>query len=368
MGKRELLLIVAFVIAAATVYQVTAPASAPGERSFSFSRIIDAMRREVRGNRASAELTTTITEKVDPTLTDLRINMRGDLTITGEDRDTIAAELQVRSTGYDDAEAKRLAGETRLKLDRAGSTIAASIEYPDPGQQRASLVLRIPSSMRVRLDQNTGRLVIANVAEAELTNARGETEIRNVAGRVIATHRGGNLVLTNIGSLRLTAVNSDVRLTQVTREATLNLRGGELKAADMAGPIDLESNNTDVTLEKLENTTGTVRVNAVNGSVAIRGLRTDGRIDARNAEVDLVIDRAAPLAIYSDGGEPVDITPPPGSYQLDAVASNGRIVLPDGTLEIKRNGQEERAAGAVRGGGAALTIRSSRGNITLRSR
>ena len=52
MGKRELILIVVFVMLGATVYQFTAPPPAPGERSFSLSGIIDEMRLEVRGNRA----------------------------------------------------------------------------------------------------------------------------------------------------------------------------------------------------------------------------------------------------------------------------------------------------------------------------
>ena len=57
----------------------------------------------------------------------------------------------------------------------------------------------------------------------------------------------------------------------------------------------------------------------------MKGLRTEGRIDARGAEVDAVIERAAPLAIYADGGDSVEITPPAGGYQLDAVANDGSI-------------------------------------------
>ena len=46
MGKRELLLIVCFVIVGAGVYQVTAPEPGPGQRGFSFSRFLEAARRE----------------------------------------------------------------------------------------------------------------------------------------------------------------------------------------------------------------------------------------------------------------------------------------------------------------------------------
>ena len=45
--------------------------------------------------------------------------------------------------------------------------------------------------------------------------------------------------------------------------------------------------------------------------------------------MDVVVDRAAPLAIYSEGGDSVDLTPPAGGYQLDAVASNADVTVAD---------------------------------------
>ena len=106
----------------------------------------------------------------------------------------------------------------------------------------------------------------------------------------------------------------------------------------------------------------------MSGSVSVKGLRTEGRIDVRGADVDVVVERAAPLAIYAEGGDPIEITPPAGGYQLDAVASDGNITLPPGTLEVTTTGQEHRATGPVNGGGPTITIRSAHGNITVRSR
>ena len=68
MGKRELLLIAAFVIVGAMVYQFTAPPAAPGERRFVPGQILDHVRRAMRGNRSSAEVVTKSTYPVDPLL------------------------------------------------------------------------------------------------------------------------------------------------------------------------------------------------------------------------------------------------------------------------------------------------------------
>jgi hypothetical protein len=369
MGKRELLLIAAFAVVGAIVYQFTAPPPAPGETSFSFGQIIEHVRRGVRGNRASAEGTTTTTHPVDAAVTELRLNLRsGEITVVGEDRNTIEAELFVRSNGFDEAEAQRLVNESVLKVDRAGTSVVMRVEFPHAGSQRARLRLKVPARLQARLDPTSGPLKVSNVASVELGSSRGETAISGIQGRVSGTQRSGEIAVVDSGSLKLTTVGCDVRLERIRGEASLNMRSGELKASEIGGPIDLDTTGTDVQLEKLDKTTGILRITATSGEVSVKGLRTEGRIDVRNARVDAVIDRAAPLAIYSEGGSPVEITPPAGGYQLDAVASDSSITLPAGTLQVTSTGQERRATGPVRGGGPTITIRTTRGPITVQSR
>ena len=368
MGKRELLLIAAFLIAGAIVYQVTAPPPAAGERSFSPGQLLEHIRRTVRGNRASAEVTTRSTHPVEAGVTELRLALRsGDVTITGEDRIDIDAEFRVRSNGYDDTEAQRLARESALTLHRAGSRLVLKTTYPEAGTQRGTIALKVPASLSISFDGGSGELVIARVATVDLGNARGKAELRDISGRVSGNFRG-ELRVTNAGSLKLTTIGADVRLERIRGEATLNTRAGELKGSELAGPIDIDSSGTDIALEKLDKTTGILRINAVSGSVSVKGLRTEGRIDVRSAEVSVEVEHAAPLAIYSEGGDGIEITPPPGGYQLDAVANDGTISLPAGMLEVATSGQDRRATGPVNGGGPTITIRSARGNITVRQR
>ena len=369
MGKRELLLIVAFVIAGAAVYQVTAPAPAPGERSFSVGQLVENFRRHLRGNRAQADVTSTSTHPVDASVAELRIGERPpELTIVGESRADLVAELRVHSTGFDEAEAQRLAKATVLKIQRDGIRMVTSISYPVEGRQTASMVLRVPARLLVKIDPTSARTRISGVADVELANSRGDSEVEGIAGRVSGTYRGGELQVTNTGSVKLTTNGTEVRIEQIRRDVTMNMRGGELRGGDIGGPIDLDTNGTDIALEKLDKMKGVLRVNATSGSVSLEGLTTDGRIDVRDAEVDLVIERAAPLAIYAEGGDPVEVTPPPGGYQLDAVASNGPLTLPDGTLDVITNEQERRVTGPINGGGPTLTIRSAHGSITVRER
>ncbi|HET6279113.1 MAG TPA: hypothetical protein VFG08_10035, partial [Candidatus Polarisedimenticolia bacterium] len=92
-----------------------------------------------------------------------------------------------------------------------------------------------------------------------------------------------------------------------------------------------------------------------------------GRVEGRNAEIDVAIDRARPLAIFNSG-ESVQVTLPPDGYTLDAIATDGTITMPDAvisqlTTTASPDGKEHKASGNVHGGGPTITIRATRGGI-----
>jgi hypothetical protein len=369
MGKRELLLIAAFVIAGAIVYQVTAPAPAAGERSFSPGQMFEDLRRHIRGNQASADVTTTRTYPVEAGVEELFLGERPpEITIVGESRKDISAELRVHSNGFDDAEAQALAKETHLIVERNGVRMVAKMFYPEAGRQSATLMLRVPARLQIKVNPTSAPTKISGVWSVELTNSRGDTVVNQIAGRVSGTYRGGELRIADAGSVKLSTNGTELRLDRVRGEASVTMRGGELRGNDIVGPLELEGDGADIELDKLDKATGVMRIKATGGSVAVKGLRTEARMDVRGAEMDIVMEHAAPLAIYAEGGESIDVTPPPDGYELDAVASNGSITLPADTLEVTANGEERRATGAINGGGPTITLRSAHGSITVRPR
>jgi hypothetical protein len=369
MGKRELLLIVGFIVAGIMVYHATAPEPAPGHRGFSFKSFVDHVRREVGGNRASTEVTTAGVHPIPGTVRELRLNIRSaQITITGEDRVDVSSELFVLSKAYDEAEAQSLAKQTKLQIEPAGPTLMVSISAPKTGSQRQRLHLKIPARLLVQMEPSLGKLDLSGVAGVELETARGEATIKHVTGRVAVTHRGGVLTIEDVGTVKLDARGSDVRLKRVEGESTLQVQGGDLKAEDMAGPLELNSNGGDVSFVNLSHTRGPIKINAADGTVRLNGLAVEARIDGRNTEIEVALDKAAPLTIYSEGDEGIEVTLPPGGLELDARANDGRITLPEGLLEVRSTETEQRAAGPIRGGGPTVTLRASRGDIIVRSR
>jgi hypothetical protein len=378
MGKRELLLIGGFILVGVMVYYATAPAAAPGQKGFSLAALMDHLRREVHGNRADVEVKSSTTVPLKPGVTEVRFesgtaSIAAAITIVGEDREDVVCDLAVRSTGYDEAEARRYATETTLTLSDAGSSLGIGISYPIPREQRANLHVRLPKRLAVRIQPSRGKLDISHVASAELVEARGHVNIRGVSGRVVINHRGGALTIDNASALKLNTRGSTVVVKDVKGDTTLQLQAGELRGSGLVGPVEIESSNTKVVLDDLKSTRRPIRINAVGGSVSLAGPLSDTRIDGRDTRIDVTFDEPAPVAIYNEADEPIEVTlPHGGGYQFDALAKNGRLTLPDSLqaykgLELKSSENEQRVRGAIDGGGPTITLRASHGNIVVRS-
>src|SRR5258708_29854323 len=96
MGKRELVLIVVFVVLGIGVYEVTAPPPPPGSEGVSFSGIFRNIRRTIHGSRDSASADSAQTVPVDANVKELRVNFarRNDMTVAGGKSAPLTSDLQ----------------------------------------------------------------------------------------------------------------------------------------------------------------------------------------------------------------------------------------------------------------------------------
>jgi hypothetical protein len=372
MGKRELVLIAVFVALGIGVYQFTAPPPPPGSEGFSVGGIFQKMKREVQGARESAKVDSTQSVPVDADVRELRVNVSrtSDITVTGEERTDIAAELHVTARGFDQAEARMAADAIKLKVERIGDAVVVSLDVTaarnlprNSGQGQVVLALKVPARMVLRMEPHSGRVITSGLAAAEIMGSRGETRITGYSGRVALTHTGGLLEIENVGSLKLNARNSRGTVKRIAGAITIDAIGGELTLGDIAGTLEMEARNTDVRLDDIKALKPPARINSTGGDIQIAGLRTEARIDGRNSNIDVTLAAAAPVTIYNLGA--IRVTAPPNGYTLDAAATEGRITIEDGDLK-PTEGNDPRATGPVRGGGPTLTVRSTRGSITVR--
>jgi hypothetical protein len=230
--------------------------------------------------------------------------------------------------------------------------------------------LKVPKRLHIRVEPGAGTLEVKNVAAVEIAGTRGEVKLSQIAGRIQVSHRGGEVTIEDAGSLDFNGRSGSLKLTGVRGDTSIKMDGGgEIRATNLAGSVDLESRNADVTLENLESTRGPIRVNSIAGSVTMKGLKSEARIDVRNAEVKVAMTGAAPVAIYTENDR-VSLTPPPGGFNLDALVIDGEITPAERITELglratRENDKESRLVGAVKGGGPTITVRSTRGDFEL---
>jgi hypothetical protein len=361
MGKRELLLILAFAVAGVLVYQFTAPPTPEG-RGSGLGGLIQSARREIQGNRARAEHTTTTTAHLDPAVDELRVDSIAGVTLVGEDRTDLALEFTVSSTGYDEPEAQKLARATTLRLDTSGRVVSLSVDYPDDGQQRATLEVHIPSHLRTRV-RGSRETRVTSVAAVMLDGTRGDVTVEHVAGRVEGSQTGGTVTVTDANAVDLTGRSMDLTLESIAAGVKLEMVGGTVKAGTIGGGLEVNGRSVDVEAGPIG---GLARFGLRGGSVELRAVRHEVRFDGR--ETDLTIAMAAPApvtAITSDAT--ISFTPPPaGGFTLDAAATDGHVRLDGLEVAVKTEGSTEHASGAVRGGGPTVALRTTDGAIEVR--
>ena len=366
MGKRELLLVVCFIVVGVVVYQATAPPPAPGSEGFSVGKLVDRIRREVRGNHAQATVTKKDTVTISPETAEIRLDSEvPEVTITGEARTDIQYEFRVRSTGADEADARKWAEASTLKFSESGGTLSVETDFPEEARQWGTIVMTVPARLRVRVQPGRFTATITGVAAVEMVEGRGEVVIRDVATRVTANYRGGELTIERAGALKLNARGTAVRGADVSGDASPQLQAGEFRGERFTGALDVDSSSTDIRIEQLADARGPIRVNSTGGTVTLRGVATETRVDGRRSEILVALARPAPLAIYSEG-EDVEVTAPRGGFELDAIAKGGSLDVPDGFPAATGDEGERRAAGAVAGGGPTITLRVTDGGVTIR--
>ena len=363
MGKRELLIIVAFVVVGALAFQLTAP-PATSTSSWSLGDFFKSARREMRGNPGRGTFAHKATLPAPATLREVRlIGVSGTVQVLGEDRDTIDYEFTVESNGPDDAGAAALAKETRLDRDDLGDAIILRARYPEPGSQTATVILKVPARLGVRVESGRG-ITISNVAAAHLEGNRGNVSATSIKGAVTGIHQDGDFTVTGAQSVKLRLLRAQGVIAKVADGLLLDVRDGDCKISDSAGALEVDETRAEISITQHR---GTITVRGTDGRVTIDRPTTDTRVDTRRAEVEMVMDRAVTATILTTD-EPVRLllagTP---AFILDAAATVADIQATDFGLTPEITAPDARLSHTFgRGSNVRVTLRNTRGDIIIR--
>jgi hypothetical protein len=336
MGKRELLIVAAFVAIGIAVYEWTAPpAPADGSR-FSFGRLVEQVRR-AHGGGGSGSVTQTGTLRVSPALAELRISRVTRLVVIGESRGDVAYTLQIDASGPDDAAALDAARRTSLRHDDLGRVLSIDVAWPPPapgddGPGRPArlvtrLTLRVPATLGLHVDGSRD-LDASGVAWVALGSLVGDVRLADIAGAVTGGHRNGRLTIDGAaGGVTLSLVSSDTRLARVGGAIELLARNGQVHVDAPAGPVVIDATNEDVTIA---DAMGRVRVDGSGGHLTIDRPGGATAIDVRDTTVDLTIDRPAAVTAFAAEAPLRVVVDGAPALTIDARATDGGAITTSG--------------------------------------
>jgi len=183
----------------------------------------------------------------------------GSITIEGADVADCNLTATIIARAVTEADAKKLAEEIKIKLERFGSKLTAKIEKP------ASMTNQ---SVSVNLN-----LTVPEQSDLELTTHNGSVRITNITGRVnAATHNGRAIATTVSGTINLRTHNGSVTCRESSGDINLRTHNGKIIAvyAKNAPPVcdvSIVTHNGNVDFTAPPNFSAAVKTSTHNGSI-----------------------------------------------------------------------------------------------------
>jgi hypothetical protein len=362
MGKRELLLIVGFIILGTVLYRVTAPAT-PKDGGFSLRTMVDSVRREIGSHEEYLGDEREVALDIGSHVSEVRIAHVHGLRVRGTDASRAQLHVNVYSTGLSEEEARGFARRVSLQERRSGDILALDFDYPPEARQRTELTIEVPSRLRMRVERVRGGVNLEGVAGIELDETGGEVRLVNVNGPIRGSHAGGELIIENARDVDLTTRRADVTLAGVSGRVRLDMSGGGLAARGVKGSVRLDANRASI---ELKDVSGPIEADITQGQIEASGLAESVRIDGRGTDIQLDLARPVPVTAFTTD-ENVEVRlPAQGGFTLDLTVEDGEIRLPDGAPTPTTLEQTRRATGDYRGGGPSLSLRTSHADVIVR--
>lgn len=266
----------------------------------------------------------------------------GDIVINAADTPEvrITAKQVVRASS--DAEADEILADLTLTLEQQGNDVVAEAKY-EKGRGGFHFGNWPPVSVSFTV-------TVPREFNLNLNTSGGDVTVASLKGNVRARTSGGDLHFDRIdGDLDGHTSGGDIVLSEGTARAKLGTSGGDIRIDRAGGPTEVSTSGGDITLESVAQL-----------------------LSANTSGGDIKATITEPIkqdTVLSTSGGDVRVRVVKGAgFELDASTSGGDVKAEGVTITISKGGVgKSRLAGSVNGGGPRLKLRSSGGDITIRT-
>jgi hypothetical protein len=277
--------------------------------------------------------------------------------------------------------AQALARETRVETATEGGRFVVRVRYPQRQSVRLGfwdlfsggvtlptlevrLALTVPEGMAVTLASASGDLWSEGLSGPQsLRSASGDITVNGARGPLEISTASGDLTVQDIARVRVQTVSGDVEIAGARGAVVIHATSGDLEVRDAADSLDLGTVSGDVRVSRaprgvsVTTTSGDVQVGSAAGSV---------RIGTSSGDVSVELDQGLQRAeVTTVSGEIEARLAPALGCALEVRTANGELqVLAPLRVETM---MRHVLTGRVRDGRVPVLLRSSSGNITVKS-
>jgi hypothetical protein len=242
-----------------------------------------------------------------------------------------------------EAEADEILKKLELVLEQSGNDVTASAKY-----EKAPSGFRWGSWPPVNVDFV---ITVPAAFATDLNTSGGGITLGDLNGKVRARTSGGAISLGKIGAVvDAHTSGGPITLESASGDVNLDTSGGNITVGRVDGSAELSTSGGGI---KIESVVNTLRAHTSGGSIRagiVGPLQDDCSLSTSGGGVSVTIDKSI-------------------GFKLDASTSGGSVEADGLTITLeKSNRNRSRLAGSVNGGGPMLKLRSSGGDIVVRTR
>lgn len=279
------------------------------------------------------------------------VGFRGDAKILGTSGTTLLVSGRKAIRALDLNNADRANRTTPVEVIVRGDEVTVRCsEYGDQDKipVTTGIQLTVPSAASIQFDGSGGDVNLSSIAgDVRLTGHGGDIQLKNVGGQVtVEGHYEGMISLRNISQpIHVDNIGTHLDLQRVPGEVKIDR--GTLSAQDVVGPVKLNTDATDVTLQ--------------NFSEGLELSVDRGDVNVQPSQMPL-----SKMTIHTRSGD-IDLHLPQNAmFTIAANTRRGDIENDFGeALTEQENGRGARLQGTI-GNGPDINLTTDQGTITVR--
>jgi hypothetical protein len=282
----------------------------------------------------------------------------------------------VRGSSTDNA--KELARQTAVELQREGSRYVIRVRYPksqsihvnvweDFGnlsvpKVEVQLSLQVPPHVTLEMSSSSGDLATQDLATAQsLRTSSGEVSVNGAAGRITVSTASGDVTLSDSRAGKIATASGNVDVQGTPGVYNVATSSGDVTIEAASDSLWIESTSGDVVVRKAGHDPG---VRTSSGDVTLRG--ASGKISVTTVSGEVEAHLTPPLTGASVSSASGDVRIGLGSRlgcRLELRTTSGTIDI-DGAMRPETL-TRRLVTGTVGSGSAPVTVHSSSGSITV---